>query len=220
MSKAVNQSLLLGSICIAAMAAAGIAGALEVKPASGPMAATAAITPVSQQQLDNAAKDGSTFLATNGNYEQTRFYPNNQINCDNVAHLHAAWIFSTEVKESLETSPIIVNGVMYVTTSYSHVYALEAKTGEEIRHYKPKPGPFVTVCCGSNNRGVAVYGDKVYLGTLDARLIALDAKTGSVVWQQQIADPEVGYSETMAPTPSTARSLSAPTAPNTASAAL
>jgi alcohol dehydrogenase (cytochrome c) len=200
MTKVVTQSLLLGSICIAAMAAAGVAGAQEVKPASGSMAATAAITPVSQQQLNNAAKDGANFLHTNANYEQTRFYPNAQINRGNVGHLHPAWIFSTEVKESLETSPIIVDGVMYVTTSFSHVYALDAKTGAEIWHYKPKLGPVVTVCCGPNNRGVAVYGDKVYLGTLDARLIALDAKTGSVVWQQQIADPEVGYSETMAPT--------------------
>ena len=117
-----------------------------------------------------------------------------------MRHLHPAWIFSTEVKELLETSPIIVNGVMYVTTSYSHVYALDAKTGAEIWHYKPKLGPVTTFCCGPNNRGVAVYEDRVYVGTLDAKLVALDAKTGSVVWEQQVGDPEKGYSETMAPT--------------------
>ena len=89
---------------------------------------------------------------------------------------------------------------MYVTTSYSHVYALDAKTGAEIWHFKPKLGPVTTFCCGPNNRGVAVYEDRVYLGTLDAKLVALDAKTGSVVWQQQVGDPEKGYSETMAPT--------------------
>src|SRR5271163_246098 len=200
MTKVVNQSLLLGSICAAAMAAAGVAGAQEVKNGSGQMAATAAITPVSQQQLNNAAKDGAHFLHTNANYEQTRFYPNPQINRGNVGHLHPAWIFSTEVKESLETSPIIVDGVMYVTTSFSHVYALDAKTGAEIWHYKPKLGPVTTFCCGPNNRGVAVYEDRVYVGTLDAKLVALDAKTGSVVWEQQIGDPEKGYSETMAPT--------------------
>ncbi len=160
----------------------------------------ATVTSVPQKDLDNAARDGSNFLQTNGNYEQTRFYPNGQINRGNVSHLHPAWIFQTEVKESLETSPIVVNGVMYVTTSFSHVYALDAKTGAEIWHYKPKLGPVTTFCCGPNNRGVAVYDDKVYLGTLDARLIALNAKTGSVVWEQQLADPEKGYSETMAPT--------------------
>src|SRR5580658_3739192 len=200
MTKVVSQSLLLGSICVAALAAAGGAQAQEVKNASGSMAMTAAIAPVSQQQLSDAAKDGSNFLHTNGNYEQTRFYPNDQINRNNVGHLHPAWIFSTEVKESLETSPIIVNGVMYVTTSYSHVYALDAKTGAEIWHFKPKLGPVTTFCCGPNNRGVAVYDDKVYVGTLDAKLVALDAKTGAVVWLQEVGDPEKGYSETMAPT--------------------
>ena len=162
--------LLLGSICAAAFALASPASAQEIKPASGAMSGTATVTPVSQKDLDNAARDGSNFLHTNGNYEQTRFYPNGQINRGNVAHLHPAWIFQTEVKESLETSPIVVNGVMYVTTSFGHVYALDAKTGAEIWHYKPKLGAVTTFCCGPNNRGVAVYDDKVYLGTLDARL--------------------------------------------------
>ena len=200
MTKVVSKSLLLGSICAAAIAAAGMASAQEVKNAPTSMAATAAITPVSQQQLSAAAKDSSNFLATNGNYEQTRFYPNDQINRNNVAHLHPAWIFTTEVKELLETSPIIVNGVMYVTTSFSHVYAVDAKTGQQIWHFKPKLGPVTTFCCGPNNRGVAVYDDKVYVATLNSKLYALDAKSGDVVWQVQIADPEKGYSETMAPT--------------------
>ena len=104
------------------------------------------------------------------------------------------------MKESLETTPIVVNGVMYVTTSFNHVYAINAKTGEEYWHYKHKMGPITTYCCGPNNRGVAVYNDKVYMGTLDAKLVALDAKTGSLVWQTDIADPTLGYSETMAPT--------------------
>src|ERR1700691_5550857 len=200
MVRNINYTLLLGSVCIGAFAAGGIAQAQEVKGASSMTTATAAITPVSQQQLNNAHKDGTNFLHTNANYEQTRFYPNAQINRGNVSHLHPAWIFSTEIKESLETSPIIVNGVMYATTSYSHVYALDAKTGAEIWHFKPKLGPVTTFCCGPNNRGVAVYDDKVYVGTLDAKLVALDAKTGAVVWSQEVGDPEKGYSETMAPT--------------------
>jgi alcohol dehydrogenase (cytochrome c) len=200
MTKVVSAPLLLGSICAAAFALASSAGAQEINPASGSMSKTATVTPVSQKDLDNATSDESNFLQTNGNYEQTRFYPNGHINRGNVAHLHPAWIFQTEVKESLETSPIVVNGVMYITTSFSHVYALDAKTGAEIWHYKPKLGPVTTFCCGPNNRGIAVYDDKVYLGTLDARLMALDAKTGTVVWEQRLADPEKGYSETMAPT--------------------
>jgi PQQ-dependent dehydrogenase (methanol/ethanol family) len=201
MTGVVRKSVLLGSICAAAFGLAAAAGAQEVKQAPG-MAApqTAAVTPVSQSQLTNAARDGSNFLHTNGNYDQTRYYPNAQINRGNVGRLHPAWIFQTEVKESMETSPIVVNGVMYVTTSYSHVYALDAKTGVEIWHFKPKLGVVTTFCCGPNNRGVAVYNDRVYVGTLDAKLVALDAKTGSVVWEQQVGDPEKGYSETMAPT--------------------
>ena len=202
MAKVTDNTLLLGSIGVAAFLCAGPAAAQqEIKGAAGgAMSRTAMMKPVTQAELDGAARDGSNFLQTNGNYEQTRFYPNGQINRGNVGRLHPAWIFQTEVKESLETSPIVVDGVMYVTTSYSHVYAIDAKTGQEIWHFKPKLGPVTTFCCGPNNRGVAVLNDKVYVATLDAKLVALNAKTGSVVWQQQVGDPEKGYSETMAPT--------------------
>ena len=155
---------------------------------------------VTQDMLDRADGDANNFLHTNGNYAQTRYYPASQINKDNVRKLRPAWIFHTEVVESMETSPLIVNGIMYATTSFNHVYALNAATGEQIWHYKHKMGPITTYCCGPNNRGVAALGDKVYLGTLDAKLVALDAKSGKVVWETQIADPELGYSETMAPT--------------------
>ena len=155
---------------------------------------------VTQDQLNGAVKDEKNFLHTNGNYDQTRFYPGRQINTSNVGKLRPAWIFQTEVKESLQTTPIVVDGVMYVTTSYNHVYAINAKTGEEYWHYKHRMGPITTDCCGPNNRGVAIYKDKVYMGTLDSKLVALDAKTGSLLWQTDIADPALGYSETMAPT--------------------
>jgi alcohol dehydrogenase (cytochrome c) len=174
----------------------GAATAQEVKTA----AKYGDMSQVTQDLLNRAAGDGNNFLLTNGDYNQQRFYPNRQINRNNVGRLKPAWIFQTAVKESMETSPIVVNGVMYVTTSFSHVYALDARTGEELWHFQPKLGPITTYCCGPNNRGVAVYDDKVYVATLDAKLVALNAKTGSVVWQTDIADPELGYSETMAPT--------------------
>ncbi len=155
---------------------------------------------VTQDMLDRAAGDGNNYLHTNGDYAQTRYYPASQINTSNVKDLRPAWIFQTEVVDSLETTPIVVNGVMYVTTSFNHVYALDARTGEEIWHHKHNMGPITTYCCGPNNRGVAVYGDMVYMGTLDAKMVALDAKTGKQVWETELADPELGYSETMAPT--------------------
>lgn len=172
----------------------------EVKQEARTTQNVAKISPVTQQQLNTADKNAKDFLLTNGNYAQTRYYPASQINRKNVKNLHVAWIFQTDVKESLETSPIVVGGVMYVTTSFSHVYALDAKTGRQIWHYNHKMGPITVFCCGPNNRGVQIQDDKVFLATLDAKLIALNAKTGEVIWRTDIADPELGYSETMAPT--------------------
>ena len=155
---------------------------------------------VSQDQLSKSAGDSRNWLHTQGSYAQTRYYPGSQINTKNVAKLRPAFVFQTEVTESMETAPIVVDGVMFLTTSFNHVYAVDAATGKEFWHYKHKMGPITTFCCGPNNRGVAVSGGKLYMGTLDAKLVALDAKTGKLLWEKEIADPEKGYSETMAPT--------------------
>ena len=196
-----RTTILLASA--AAFALAGVVAAnaqSEVKGGAGGGGMTAPAATVTQEMLNNAGSDGKNFLATNGDYGQRRFHPAKQINTKNVKDLHVAWIFQTDVRESMETSPIVVNGVMYVTTSFDHLYALNAQTGEQLWHYKHEMGPITVYCCGPNNRGAAVYGDKVYLATLDAKLEAIDAKTGKLVWSQQIADPSLGYSETMAPT--------------------
>ena len=178
----------------AALAQAEIAGQTAVAGQAVPKTIS-----VSQSQLGAADKDGSNFLHSNMNYAQTRYYPATQINTSNVGKLRPAFQFQTEVLESMQTAPIVVDGIMYITTSYNHVYALDATTGKEFWHYKHKQGPVTTYCCGPNNRGVAILGDKLFMGTLDAKLVSLDAKTGAVLWQTQIADPEEGYSETMAP---------------------
>ena len=195
-----EKTVMFAGALALSVSTAAISCAQEVKQSAGETAKTATVTPVTQEMLDHAAADAKNFLHTNGDYTQQRFYPNKQINASNVKQLHPAWIFQTEVKDTMETSPIVVNGVMYVTTAFSHVYALDAKTGEELWHYKHAMGPITTYCCGPNNRGVEVLDDKVYLATLDSKLVALDAKTGKPVWQVVIADPEAGYSETMAPT--------------------
>src|SRR6266851_8680955 len=112
-----------------ALAVAGIligpVFAQEVKQEAKSISGKAKISSVSQDQLNKADTNANNFLLTNGNYAQTRFHPARQIGRNNVKNLHVAWIFQTEVKESLETSPIVVNGIMYVTTSFSHVYALD-----------------------------------------------------------------------------------------------
>ena len=192
-----RREALLAVLCVMAVGSfAGTASAQEVKTATlyGNM------TTVTQDMLSRAGGDANNFLHTTGNYAQTRYYPASQINTSNVKNLRPAWIFQTEIVESQETTPIVVNGIMYITTSFNHVYALNAATGQQIWHYKHKMGPITTYCCGPNNRGVAVSGDKVFFGTLDAKLVALDAKSGKRLWETQIASPEKGYSETMAPT--------------------
>ena len=194
---------IIALVAIAMGALAGSASAQEIQgqQSTGTGANTLAKgINVTQSDLDKAGTQSANWLHTNGNYDQTRYYPGKQINTGNVKHLRPKFTFQTEVLESMETAPIVVDGVMYMTTSYNHVYALDAVTGKEFWHYKHKMGPITTFCCGPNNRGVAVEGGKLFMGTLDARLVALDAKSGKVLWNIEIADPEKGYSETMAPT--------------------
>ena len=111
--------------------------------------------------------------------------------------------------------PLVEDGVMYVTTPYNHVFALDAATGRELWHYEHKLGTTI-FCCGPNNRGVALADDKVYMATLDAMLIALNKKTGALVWETEIADPEFGYSRPWRQRCTRTRSSSASRAPNTA----
>jgi PQQ-dependent dehydrogenase (methanol/ethanol family) len=191
---------------IVAAAAAGLALSAGVNAQETGAGSTTTGKPMSrnlvsitQAMLDGAASDPKNWIHANGSYTQTRYYPGTQINAGNVGKMKPAFVFQTAVLESMETAPIVVNGVMFLTTSFNHVYAIDAVTGEEFWHYKHKMGPITTFCCGPNNRGVAIEGDRLFMGTLDAKLVALDAKTGKVLWEQQIADPEKGYSETMAP---------------------
>jgi PQQ-dependent dehydrogenase (methanol/ethanol family) len=191
---------------VVAAAAAGLALSMPVHAQETGAGATTTSKPMSgnlvsitQAMLDGAGSDAKNWIHPNGSYAQTRYYPGTQINAGNVLKLKPAFVFQTAVLESMETAPIVVNGVMFLTTSFNHVYAIDATTGEEFWHYKHKMGPITTFCCGPNNRGVAIDGDRLYMGTLDAKLVALDAKTGKLVWETQIADPEKGYSETMAP---------------------
>ncbi|MDE3009543.1 MAG: PQQ-binding-like beta-propeller repeat protein [Pseudomonadota bacterium] len=196
MNKHIQQCTLAACVlmAISAMAADEITGA----SAAADQAIGANIS-VDQRMLDNAASDVKNNLHVNGNYANTRYSQARQINTGNVSKLKPAFVFQTAVVESMETAPVVVNGVMYITTSFDHVYALDATTGKELWHYKQKLGPVATYCCGPNNRGVAVSGDRVFIGTLDAKLVALDAKSGKQLWETEIADPDKGYSETMAP---------------------
>ena len=198
-----SKSLQTLGLVLALAAASGGASAEEIQGQKGMSGGQTAISKginVTQAQLNNAGKQTTDWLHTNGDYAQTRFYGGKQINASNVKKLRPEFMFQTEVRESMETAPIVVDGIMYMTTSFNHVYALDAVTGKEFWHYKHKMGAITTFCCGPNNRGVAIEGGKLFMGTLDAKIISLDAKTGKLLWETEIADPEKGYSETMSPT--------------------
>jgi len=197
-------SMIRLSLLAAAMATGSIGAGLAAETEGGATMMSAAIPSskvvgVTQAQLDKAEGDKNNWIHSNMAYTNSRYYPADQIHTGNVSKLRPAFIFQTEVRESNETSPIVINGVMYLTTSFNHVYAIDATTGQEFWHYKHKMGPVTTYCCGPNNRGVAIWRDWLFMGTLDSKLVALDTRTGKVLWTADIADPDKGYSETMAP---------------------
>jgi PQQ-dependent dehydrogenase (methanol/ethanol family) len=150
------------------------------------------------EELAHAGSQSRDWLNYGGDLGQMRFVPSDQINVDNVGGLRLKWIHQSGVIGSYENTPIVEDGVMYVTTPYNHAFAIDARSGRELWHYEHKLGTTI-FCCGPNSRGVAVAGNSVYMATLDAMLIALDKRTGELKWEVEVADPEAGYSLTQAP---------------------
>src|SRR5262245_6210085 len=134
-------------------------------------------------------------------YSEARYSPLKQINAGNVQKLGLAWSFDTQTNRGLEATPIVIDGVMYTTGSWSVVYALDGKTGGQLWQYDPQVARSygARACCDVVNRGVAVYKGKVYVGALDGRLIALDAADGKVLWQVTTVDQNQPYTITGAP---------------------
>ncbi len=156
---------------------------------------------INDTTLRNADQRKGEWLTHGRNYAETRFSPLKQINAANVARLGLAWSFDTETTRGLEATPIVADGTLYATGSWSVVFALDARTGREIWKWDPEvPRTYGQKgCCDVVNRGVALYEDKVYVGTFDGRLAALDRKTGKVIWQAQTVDRDQPYTITGAP---------------------
>jgi alcohol dehydrogenase (cytochrome c) len=155
---------------------------------------------VPYDRLRNSNSDPQNWLTYGGNYASQRFSGLKQITPQNVGSLRMAWAYQMRGGGVMESSPIIVDGIMYVTEPPSNVTALDARTGKPLWHYSPiVPRDFVPIGLFPTNRGVAVLDDKVYLATIDDHLIALDAKSGVVRWNSLIANKDDGYAITQAP---------------------
>jgi alcohol dehydrogenase (cytochrome c)/quinohemoprotein ethanol dehydrogenase len=167
-----------------------------------PMQASAASVDTKRLLASGSPENAGQWMSYGRDYSEQRFSPLKQINADNVSQLGLAWFGDLgERGGSYETTPVAVDGRVYVTAPWSKVYAFDAKTGKQLWKYDPQvPGEWaVSLCCGIVNRGVAVWKGKVIWGTLDGRLISVDAKSGKKVWEKQVTDPKKTLSITGAP---------------------
>ncbi len=157
--------------------------------------------PVTAARIQAADTEPGSWLTTGRTYNEQRFSPLAEINRDNISKLGLAWAFDADTLLGLEATPLVVDGVMYVSGSWSMVFALDAKTGRELWRFDPQVPRWKSrhACCDVVNRGVAFWEGKVYIGTIDARLVAVDAKSGEIVWETRTAPLEQAYTITGAP---------------------
>ncbi len=159
--------------------------------------------PVTFDRILHADREPQNWLTYSGGLFSHRYTPLTQITPANAKNLELQWVFQTrgpaEPVEKSEATPLVVDGVMYTVMSPNHVVALDATTGRMFWMYSPRLSPLARVCCGRVNRGLAILGDNLFMGTIDGHLIAIDAKTGRAVWDVAVSKPELGYSLTVAP---------------------
>jgi alcohol dehydrogenase (cytochrome c) len=170
--------------------------------AVGSLAAQQSPSPtVSSQDILNGLKDPSSWPTYSGDYSGQRHSPLKQITPQNVHRLTPQWTFQSEqAGRGLQTTPLLVDGILYVTGMDNYAWAIDARTGRTIWRYRRElPPPPVTNCCGPNNKGFGVLGDRLFMTTLDAHLVALNMKTGRVIWDAVVEDYRNGYSGTAAP---------------------
>ena len=183
------------AVVAALFASTSIAAAQE--PAAGDGAPPFA--PVTWERLVNAADEPRNWLMYNGTLDGQRFSRLDRVDRANVADLELKWAYNIRQLDRAETTPLVVDGVMFITESPSNVTAVDATSGRPYWRYEHPLPDDLRICCGRNNRGVAILGETLYMSTLDAHLVALDARTGNVVWDAEVADYRSGYSKTAAP---------------------
>lgn len=160
----------------------------------------ASLAQVPYERIRNAAREPGSWLTYSGTYAAHRFSTLDQITPQNVARLRPAWVYQVREAGPVETSPLVADGVMYVTEARSRVTALDLRTGRPLWRFEPSiPKDVRTIGFGPVNRGVAILDQTVYVGTLDAHLVALDAASGAVRFDVTVADNKLGYAITSAP---------------------
>ena len=179
-----------------ACAATGTASAQAQSDASG---AAPALSPVTWERLVNAADEPQNWLMYSGTFDSQRHSGLEQVHTRNVDRLELKWAYQIPEIDRAETTPLVVDGVMFVTEAPSNAVALDAATGRQYWRYEHELPDDLRICCGRNNRGVAILGETLFMSTLDAHLVAIDARTGNVVWNREVADHRAGYSKTAAP---------------------
>jgi alcohol dehydrogenase (cytochrome c) len=152
-----------------------------------------------EELLAGIPADGSRWLTFGGDYRNQRHSPLTEIAPDNVHRLAPRWTFQTGTLGNFETTPLLRDNVLYVTGPLNVAWAIDARTGRQIWRYRRELPSNLTACCGLVNRGFAMFGDKLYMTTLDAHLLALDARTGAVSWDATLEDYKIGYAATIAP---------------------
>jgi alcohol dehydrogenase (cytochrome c) len=155
--------------------------------------------PVTTERLLEGTDNTNGWTMYGGNYGNWRYSPLEDINKNNVDELTPAWMFQTGIVGQLSGSPIVVDGVMYMSAPYNNLWALDAKTGAVIWHFEHEMPSDLILCCGPSNRGVAIKGDLLFMATLDAKILAIDRATGEVRWTTTMEDYKTGYSATSAP---------------------
>ena len=154
---------------------------------------------VTFERLLNAADEPHNWLTYSGTYSSTRHSLLRQIDPANVDNLELKWVFQAQSLQSFETTPLVVDGIMYLTEAPNTVVALDAKLGRVFWTYQYNPSSESRPCCGRLNRGLAILGNTLFMATIDAQLIAIDATNGRPIWKTAVADPSAGYAMTLAP---------------------
>jgi alcohol dehydrogenase (cytochrome c) len=154
---------------------------------------------VTPERLLNADKDPANWITYSGSYRGWRYSGLDQITRANASKLKLKWVYQMPTTHTVETTPLVVDGVMYFSEPPSNVVALDAATGRQYWRYHRELPNRINTCCGQVNRGVAILGDRLFVGTVDAHLVSLDAKTGAVLWDVPVADYRTGHSVTVAP---------------------